>query len=182
MPTKTPEKTTTEVPEGFEKIGKSNLPPFFDLAQEGQTLRGLIKDIRIQKLVEKIRTKQGMQEVDRQKYYFDIELTEEAKGDDASKEHRPVTHQKGELVTLSGSGNLVRSFTLAAMKKSGQDETDYPTDGTEPKIEWEVLKNLEVFIRREADGKMGKKSKFPGNKVKQYTVAFAHLSQPLRVE
>lgn len=170
----TPKAADVDVPEGYKKVTQAGFYPFFALGEVGLSLEGKVLEVRQVTRTETVVIKGKKQEIEKVKTYFDLELLKEASGDDGSKAHKKVEHQAGTRITLSGGGNLVKAFSDAAWERMGNDADSYPTDGSEPKIEWDVLRNAKVFIRREKDGVMGKKSAYPGNKVTKYTVAFQY--------
>lgn len=169
------ETLEAEMPKGYEQIGRGKFPPFFELKEVGQNLEAEVVEIRQVKRTEKARVKGKLEEIEKVKMYFDLKLLKNATGADASRQHNKVSYPAGKVVTLSPSGSLVRAFGLAALKKEGRKEDEWPTDGTEPKINWSALHGLKVYIQRKPDGKMSKDSAFPGNKVIQYAVGFQGL-------
>lgn len=165
---------TKSVPEGYSTM--QSRTPFFDLAP-GESLNAEIIKVREKSEEKTVKSGKGgkAQKIQVTKMYYDLRLLEESAGNDGSKNHTPVVHGEGDVVTFSGSGDLDRQMHRASLAFAKKDLTKLPTTREEwPEAQWEELAGQKVFIRRDQDGKM-RGGDFAGNKVKQYTVAFAGL-------
>ena len=130
------------------KNATSGLPPFFNMGI-GDILQGILEKVEIREKVKKDKKGQPLKDSEGQlitvdRYYYTIRLNQDAEA--TGGKHGDVEFASGDVVTLSGSGQLDNAVAKEAYLLAGHKEEDFDPDTVE--VDYKALYGREIFIQR----------------------------------